>query len=415
VEGAQVSGADALAVDRQGNVYILDSEGVKKVSSSGVLLHTWTLADILGSAPAALKVFGLREVTADGSGNVYVVVWGGFGSDSTRKLAGIYRIPSDGGRPSLWRAGVSAVGGLTVDSQGNVYVVHFQDGTVTIVSPSGEAIGEWGVSSSSAGQFEFPSGIAVDPDGNVYVAGRSRTDKFSAAGEFLQSLGTPSDSVAVDGQGGVYTYSAYDGLVHKFDPNGTALLAFGQAGVGDRTRFDALSRLTVDRGGVVYVVESFAIWRFSAQGKQLGKWDSLSEGISTGQPTGVAVDASGNLYMARFEPGDPTADTIQKISPAGKPLAQLGQSGSAAGQLRLPRGLAVDQQGNLYVADTGNDRVQKMSPSGQPLAQWGEGGIGPGKFAYLSAVAVDSDGNVYAADLSNHNVQKLTLNPPLPR
>src|SRR5688572_20151687 len=103
-------------------------------------------------------------------------------------------------------------------------------------------------------------------------------------------------------------------------------------------------------------------------------------------PFGVAVDAEGNVYVA-----DTGNHRIQKLSAAGQPLAQWG----GPGHFMQPLGLALDDQGNVYVADTGNDRIQKLSSAGEPLAVWGGPGTGPGQFASPTGVAVDRQGNVY--------------------
>ena len=73
-----------------------------------------------------------------------------------------------------------------------------------------------------------------------------------------------------------------------------------------------------------------------------------------------------------------------------------------------PQGLAVDGNGNLYVADMGNHRVQKFGPSGQFLLKWGAQGSGDGQFDFPSGIAVDGDGNVYVADSRNCRVQKFS-------
>ncbi len=84
-----------------------------------------------------------------------------------------------------------------------------------------------------------------------------------------------------------------------------------------------------------------------------------------------------------------------------------GGKGKDNGQLDFPRGLAVDNAGNIFVADSNNDRLQKFAPTGQFLSVIGKGGAGPGEFREPGGIAVDSAGNIYVADVSNHRVQKL--------
>jgi DNA-binding beta-propeller fold protein YncE len=85
-----------------------------------------------------------------------------------------------------------------------------------------------------------------------------------------------------------------------------------------------------------------------------------------------------------------------------------GSQGKGNGQFQDPRGIAVDQVGNVYVADSGNHRIQKFDSNGQLIIQWGSEGDGPGQFKEPWGLAVDAEGNVYVADTWNHRVQKFT-------
>jgi uncharacterized protein (TIGR03663 family) len=88
------------------------------------------------------------------------------------------------------------------------------------------------------------------------------------------------------------------------------------------------------------------------------------------------------------------------------PLAVWGQRGTGPGQFNEPRGLAVDNAGNLYVVDSKNNRVQKLSTDGSPLLAWGAEGAEPGKFKDPGGIAIAPDGSVYVADTWNHRIQK---------
>jgi DNA-binding beta-propeller fold protein YncE len=98
------------------------------------------------------------------------------------------------------------------------------------------------------------------------------------------------------------------------------------------------------------------------------------------------------------------------VSPGGDVLAQFGKRGDEPGQFYNPSDVAVDDQGNIYVTDSGHSLIQKLSPTGQPLAKWGKAGIGPGEFHSLNSIALDSQGNIYVTDTWNQRVQKL-VNP----
>ena len=84
-----------------------------------------------------------------------------------------------------------------------------------------------------------------------------------------------------------------------------------------------------------------------------------------------------------------------------------GAQGTENGQFNFPRGLVVDNAGNILVSDTNNGRIQKFSPTGVFLNVIGKMGQGPGEFREPNGIAVDSSGNIYVADVANHRIQKL--------
>jgi integrase len=118
---------------------------------------------------------------------------------------------------------------------------------------------------------------------------------------------------------------------------------------------------------------------------------------------GLAIDSQGNIYLALVH-----RDRIQKLSAQGEPLAQWGTRGSGPGQFESASGIAVDVQGHVYVTDSRNASVQKFSAQGEPLALWGSEGSDPGQFSFPNGIAVDAHSNVYIADTRNARIQKLS-------
>ena len=132
-------------------------------------------------------------------------------------------------------------------------------------------------------------------------------------------------------------------------------------------------------------------------------WPVLEQPWYFNQPSGIALDSSGNVYVA-----DTWNHRIQKFTSSGQFVTKWGSYGNGDGQFIGPFGIALDSSGNVYVADINNGRIQKFTSDGQFIAKWGSQGSGDGQFDYPSGIAADSSGNVYVADTQNHRIQKFT-------
>ena len=114
-------------------------------------------------------------------------------------------------------------------------------------------------------------------------------------------------------------------------------------------------------------------------------------------PQGVAIDASGNVYVA-----DTNNDRIQKFASDGTFIMKWGEDGSGDGEFHYPKGVAADNSGNVYVVDSWNNCIQKFGSDGTFITKWGPAG----NFGDPCGITVDSSGNVYVADPDNENIQK---------
>ena len=269
-----------------------------------------------------------------------------------------------------------APAGLTVDGEGAVYVTDYTYDRVVKFGADGSVLQEWGSSGSGSGQFDAPFGICVDDHGAIYVVDQ------------------------------------LNNRIQKFAADGSAQMAWGRAGArrGElRTPFAVAAS-----GGRVYVADfgNDRVQVFGADGGLLSSFGSRGSG--DGQllrPAGVAVAADGSVYVA-----DHFNDRVQRFSPDGHFQVQLGTLGPPSpsatqapvaslpdGQLRRPEGLALDHDGNLWVADYGRDRVVKLSTTDGHLMLVVSGFSGP------KSVAVDpTSGRVLVADTGNGRVQRLT-------
>ena len=183
------------------------------------------------------------------------------------------------------------------------------------------------------------------------------------------------------------------------------LLKWGDFGSGDG-QFNRPQSLAVDASGNIYVADSGnnRIQKFTNTGVLITAWGTW--GSSDGRfsnPQGVAVGPSGDVYVM-----DSGNGRIQRFTSDGGFIDKWGAFGADNGQFSEARGLAVDASGNVYVADMGNGRIQKFTASGTFITKWGDRGFGDGQFTYPMAVAVDASGDVYVADSSNGRIQKFT-------
>ena len=280
---------------------------------------------------------------------------------------------------------------------------------------------KWGVIGSGNGQFILPRGIAVDPSGNVYVtdsAGDSagQVQKFDANGTFIARLGQNNGTaqgflnahrITTDSSGNVY---ATDGavesatnVVKKFNSSGVFQFAFGSS----PGTFQAAAGIAVDSSGNIYVADSSAnvVKKFSSTGTSIGTIGSAGSGDGQfSNPVGIAIDSANNLYVA-----DTANNRIQKFNSAGTFVTKWGTVGSGNGELNAPQGVAVDTVGTVYVADTGNNRVQLFSNTGTFIEVCGSAGSGDGQFVSPVDVASNAAGTFfYVVDRDNTRIQKFS-------
>ena len=274
-------------------------------------------------------------------------------------------------------------------------------------------------------KFGRPTGIAVDPQANIYVLDtiNHRIQKFDTNGNLIALWGEYGEGdgqfifrvpggygigdIAVDEQGNVYV-TDFQKRVQKFDGNGKFLTAWGSEGSGDG-QFSGDTSIASDGHGNIYVgdVENYRIQKFDSSGKFLTKWGSKGDGDgqfsahSDDGPAGVAADNQGNVYV-----NDPGNHRMQKFDSNGKFLTKWGSLGTRDGQFLKNLGVAVDAHGDVYVADNDRNRVSKFDGNGNFLTQWGGGAYGEaGTLNFPGGIAVDKAGNIYVVDVIE-DVQK---------
>jgi sugar lactone lactonase YvrE len=357
--------------------------------------------------------------------------------------------------------------GVAVDSTGNLYVADTDNHTIRKISSAGvvstlagqPGILGYGDGAGTNALFNFPNGVAVDQAGNLYVADSGNdvirkitpTGVVSTLAGMAASPGSVDDvgtnaqfnfptGVAVDALGNVYVADNGNHTIRKIDPSGQVSTMAGQAGnsgsadgVGTNAQFRLPSGVAVDSNGSVYLADSNnqtirkitsggVVTTFAGTAGEIGSVNATGPAARFNFPRGVALDGAGNLFVADF--GN---DTIRKITPtgavntlAGRPVSPGNADGPEfSALLNHPYGVAVDVAGNVYVADTVNNLIREVKSVPGGVAVWTVAGLSGGtgsddgtastaRFNFPDAIAVDRFNNLYVADAVNDVIRKIT-------
>ena len=271
----------------------------------------------------------------------------------------------------------------------------------------------WGIHGRKPGWLQKPRAAVFDKEDHLYLMDLTdRVQVFDREGKYLRGWRMPDlnvdgpSGVSVDRQGRLLVADTHFYRVLVFSPEGKILLQIGD-GVQGATpgRFGYPCDVVCDRAGNFYVAdygENDRIQVFSPEGKWLRQWGG--HGYGPGQflrPRALAIDDDGQIYVA-----DSGTHRIQVFSTTGQLLRSWGERGSNPGELAYPFDVAIGPDGFVYVCEYGNHRVQKFTRDGKPVAIWGESGRGPGQLYNPWALAVDSQGAVSVVDSNNHRVQR---------
>ena len=252
-----------------------------------------------------------------------------------------------------------------------------------------------------AARFDFPYALAVDGAGNLYVADSNN--------QTIRKITTAGIVSTVAGSAGVFGSNDGKGVAAQFSsPQGVAVDKTGNLYVTD-TNNQTVRKISP--AGVVTTLAGTA--------GNTGSADGNGGDAQFDLPSGIAVDGSGNVYVA-----DSNNQTIRKITPDGMVTTLAGSAGihgssdgkGSAARFSSPQGVAVDGAGNIFVADTNNQTIRKISATGEVTTLAGAAGVlgstdGTGmaaRFNYPFSLAVDGTGNVFVADVWNSTIRKIT-------
>ncbi len=342
--------------------------------------------------------------------------------------------------------GGTALAPATSVSSGSYYVSQGTAGTTVMVSTVAGSSYGYADGDAATAQFNVPYGVATDASGNMYVADMNnhKIRKITPEGVvttfaggwqgFADGLGASAQfkspaGVAVDASGNVYVADLENHKIRKITPSGLVSTLAGSTpgyadGTGSSAQFNNPSGVASDASGNVYVVDTGnnkirKITPLGIVSTLAGSTPGYADGSGTSAqfsyPQGIAADASGNVYVA-----DSGNDKIRKITPAGVVSTIAGSTwgysdgiGTSA-QFNYPSGVAADASGNVYVSDAGNYKIRKITSSGVVTTLAGstggysDGEVNAAQFYYPSGLVVDALGTVYIADAYNNKIRKIT-------
>ena len=337
--------------------------------------------------PASALLFlsvALLGMAQAGPAPVFLAKWGELCARNGSLCEGDFSLPSD----------------AVVTGNGNIIVSESGNHRMQELTRTGEFIAQWGSQcnvfvegpNGCDGDFFAPAGTALDTSGNLYVADQNndRVQKFDRDHNFVDKWGIAGTDggqfanpagVAIDASGNIWVSDTDNHRIQKLNSSGVFQKAWGYGVAGG----SAVESCIAGCQAGLPLANDGAFWN----------------------PRGMAIDASGNIYVA-----DSGNHRIQKFDSGGNFLKKWGKDGGSGeaggddGEFNWPTGIAINTAGQIVVVEQTGNRAQLFDLQANFLTKWGANGSGDGEFSNPAGVAFDLVGNVYVVDSGNHLMQK---------
>jgi sugar lactone lactonase YvrE len=386
LDRARFQSPQQVVADRAGNLFVLEAERIRRIGRDGTV--STPIGRLAAGRGRVISVDGVSSMGIDDKDNLYLLDGLMIRKISPQFVASVVTELAAAIHPLA----------LAVKRDGTLYVADTTRHVVRVVTPDGRVrvlAGAVDVPGSVDGPPGFarlnqPVSIAATQDGRVYVteANRYAIRRIEVDGGVSTIAGQSNESGSVDGSGANARFGGDSPL--------TAPRAMAVDGAG--------ALLVADNHTVRRVTAAGAVSTVAGTGLHRGSVDGIGEAARFWSLYGVASDRAGNLFVA-----DRLDHTVRKISPARK-TTTLGGASRAEGSTDGPAGnsrfngptdVAVDKNGVVYVADTGNNVIRRIAADGTVTTVRIEPMQAP------QGVAVADDGTLYVSDTLNHVIRRI--------
>ncbi|MBW6475046.1 MAG: SMP-30/gluconolactonase/LRE family protein [Anaerolineaceae bacterium] len=433
-----------ITFDLEGNILLPIGDGIHKLSQSGTLLESW---GEFGTNPGQFK--SPKSTAVDEEGKIYVSDQGNqriqvlsaegefleiidlgdiipysialgnhndlFIGDLSNRC--IQKFDINGNHLLAFGEGITSDPyAIAVDDQDQVFVVSQYHSTIEVFSSDGaylRTIGDRSNPGDQPGEFQWPEGLALDTQGNLYVSDtrNNRIQKLTNAGEFVTSWGGimsnpgefngPSD-VLITAEQHLLVVDTVNHRIQRFTEDGTFIASWGSEGYA-QDQFKHPRAAVIDDIGNIYVADhdNCRIQVFNKNGEFIDSWSGGHDFLF--HPSGMTINKLNNhLYIS-----DTANHRIKVLDLDGNEQFTWGSFGQGNGEFIAPGGITSDLDGNIYVADS--HRIQKFDRDGNFILTWGERGPALGNFDYPADLYIDAQNWIYVADSYNHRIQIFDL------